>query len=44
MSPLMLILVGAFGAVLLITFGVYWVLVVRPESQKQAELKKRLLT
>ncbi len=42
MSPLMLILAAAFGAVLIITFGVYWVLVVRPESQKQAQLKKRL--
>lgn len=42
MSPLMLVLVGAFSAVLLITFGVYWLLVVRPESEKQSQLKKRL--
>ena len=42
MSPLTMILVGAFGAVLLITLGVYWLIVARPESAKQADLKKRL--
>lgn len=42
MSPLLMLLIGAFGAVLLLTLGVYWVLVMRPESQNQAQLKKRL--
>jgi tight adherence protein B len=42
MSPLFMILIGAFGVVLVLTLGVYWLLVIRPESQNQAQLKKRL--
>ena len=42
MSPLALIVVGAFILVSLIVVGVYWALVVRPETEGRTKLHKRL--
>ena len=42
MSPLALIVVGAFILVSLIVFGVYWALIVRPETEGRSKLHKRL--
>ncbi len=42
MSPLLLVIGGAFAIIVLVVLGVYWALVVRPESQERSTLKKRL--
>ena len=42
MSPLALIVVGAFIIVSLIVVGVYWMLIVRPETEGRTKLHKRL--
>ena len=42
MSPLLLIIIVAFVLVAAIVFGVYWLLVVQPETQSKTKLHKRL--
>ena len=42
MSPLVLIAVAAFVLVGAIVFGVYWLLIVRPETEGRTQLHKRL--
>ena len=42
MSPILLVIGGAFAIIVLVVLGVYWALVVRPESQERSTLKKRL--
>ena len=42
MSPLLLVTVGGFAIIMLVVLGVYWALVVRPESKDKSTLQKRL--
>ena len=42
MSPILLVIGGAFAIIMLVVLGVYWALVVRPESRERSRLKQRL--